>query len=53
MIEKVACHWKCGENDFYGDLKDDFFVILETSLRGANIKQISKNNGYINEPFEN
>ena len=29
------------------------FVILETSLRGANIKQISKNNGYINELFEN
>ena len=54
MIEKVASHWKCGENDdFYDDLKDVFFVILETSLRGANIKQISKNNGYINEPFEN
>ena len=26
MIEKVASHWKCGENDdFYDEFKDVFF----------------------------
>ena len=39
MIEKVASHWKCGENnDFYDDLKYDYFCDFGNFSAGRQYK---------------
>ena len=39
MIEKVASHWKCGENnDFYDDLKYDSFCDFGSFSAGRQYK---------------
>ena len=55
MIEKVASHCKSGENnDFYDDLNYVFFCDFGIFSAGRQYKTIFfKNNGYINELFEN